>query len=320
MNDSDEEPAMMRKQKKTAKRESVKTIARSVLDDIYGSRLFKIVGDSFFAWLRHWPLVLLCVFLEFIFLVGVSGFMTIIQILLFEHLEAVMRIAGELTGGLTNIYDETAQVTSGLSGLSQNTEFLYHLNIIFKFIALMIAVTFVLWVIFQGIIWFISHKIAAGEKHQHFFMFWKNFALQSIPFYLISITWIFLSVRLLFSVKTSMAPLMSETVLNFIFLLFVCITWYFGALSYTITTRHPYLNVRTAFVYGVRKFPQVIQTVLFLFALFFVIDRFLKLPFIKGDAFLLVIMGILILMPAFVFARVMLFKTSQEYCLKNGKK
>ncbi|MFH1064274.1 MAG: hypothetical protein V1729_04295 [Candidatus Woesearchaeota archaeon] len=307
----------MKRQNKKVKSQSrgdvTKNIGRSIIDDIYGSRLFKIVNESFSAWLNHWPLVLLCVFLEFIFLVGVSGFMTIIQILLFEHLEAVMRIAGELTGGLTNLYDETSQVTTGLSGLTNNTEFLYHLNIIFKYIAVMIAVTFVLWVIFQGIIWFISHKITAGKDHQHFFLFWRNFALQSIPFYLLSITFIFLSVRMLFSVKTSMAPILNETFLNFIFLLFIGITWYFGALSYTITTRNPYLNVRTALVYGVRKFPQVIQTVLFLVAVFFVIDRFLRLPFIKGDSFLLVILGIIILMPAFVFARIMLFKTTHEY-------
>ncbi|MBN1544089.1 hypothetical protein JW898_01350 [Candidatus Woesearchaeota archaeon] len=285
----------------------------SIITDIEESRLLRLVASSFRAWYTNWPWILLSVLVDFLFLISVGVIITLIQFTLLEHLEALMTMAGEATGGLMNIYNDSAAVASGM-GIVQGMDFQYHLGIIFKYLAIMIISSFALWLVFQGISWYIAYRMSSGPKHRlSFLVFWKNFALESLPFYLLSIVWIFLSIRVLFAIKISMVPLMSEGTLNFLFVLMILITWYFGTLCYTLARRDAWQNFRQCFVYGIMRFPKVIQSFLFMAVLFIVIDLFLRIGFIRSDPFVLMVIGTILFMPAVVFARILLFRTAQEY-------
>jgi hypothetical protein len=275
--------------------------------------LLTVVKDSATLWYKRWPSLLLSCLsdLAFLFILGII--MTFIQFTLFEHLEALMKLTGEATGGLMNIYNETLDVSVGLSGLSGNTEFQYHVSVIFKYLGIMVLATFVLWIIFQGLSWYIAYRATKDKDRMKFLVFMKNFALQSVPFYLLSVLWIFLSVRILVWIKMSTVQVMSETTLNILFIIFVMITWYFGTLCYTITGKYAYKNFKEAFRYGIFKFSKVIQSFAVLVILFFIIDQILRLSFIRQDSFVLMVFGILLLIPAIFFARILLFKTSEMY-------
>jgi len=289
------------------------SIIDSIITDIENARLVKLVASSFKAWYTNWPWILLSVLVDFIFLISVGVVITLIQFTLLEHLDALMRLAGEATGGLMNIYNDTSAVASGL-GIIQGTDFQYHLGIIFKYLAIMIISSFALWLVFQGISWYIAHRMASDPRHRlQFLVFWKNFALESLPFYFLSIVWIFLSIRVLFAIKISMVPFMSEGTLNFLFVLFVLVTWYFGTLCYTLPSRNAWQNFRQCFAYGILRFPKVIQSFLAMTVIFIIIDLFLRISFIRDDPFVLMVIGTVLFMPAVVFARILLFRTTQEY-------
>ncbi len=284
----------------------------SIITDIEKANVFNLVSKSFKSWYRNWPWIILNIFIDIIFLISVSAVITLIQFTLFEHLEALMSMTGEATGGLMGIYNQTAEVSSSLVGLGSNLDFQYHLNIIFKYLGFMILAVFVLWILLQGISWYIAYRMST-EKRIPFFTFWKNFALQSIPFYLLTILWIFISIKMLFSTKMSIAPIFSEDFANFIFALLIILTWYFGSICYTITSRYAYKNVKHSFIFGIRGFTKTIQSFGFIIFLFLIIDLFLRIPFIREDPFVLAIIGTLIFMPALIFAKILLFNTTREY-------
>jgi hypothetical protein len=281
--------------------------------------IFRLLSSSFRSWSRGWPFILLSVLVDFLFVVSASVVITLIQFTLFEHLEALMAMTGEATGGLMNIYNQTSEVSSGLMGLSNNPDFQYHISVIFKYVGVMILSVFVLWVIFQGISWYLAHRMSA-DKRQPFLVFWKNFAITSVPFFFLTVIWIFVSVRILFAIKMSIAPVMGESMLNFLFAVAVIVTWYFGSLCYTLTSGYAYQNLKQCFVFGVRRFTKVIQSFAALAVIFFILDRVLRIGFIRNDPFVLMVIGTILFMPALVFARMLLFKTTQEYWPEQHKK
>jgi hypothetical protein len=293
------------------------SIAGSILSDIKNANLFRLALSSFRSWYMNWPWIILAVLVDLVFIISLSSVITLIQFTLFEHLEALMRLLGEATGGILNMYNQTAQVAAGALGVTSSPEFQYHLSMIFKYLGLMVLITFVLWVIFQGISWYIAHRMST-DKRQSFLIFWKNFALESLPFYALSILWIFLSIRLLFSIKMSITPMISEEALNAIFIIFMLITWYFGSICYTITNKYAYKNFKQSFIFGIKRFPKIIQSFLFLLILFIIIDAILRIGIIRANPYILMITGTILFMPAVVYARILLFKTTKAYWKENA--
>lgn len=272
------------------------------------------VKQSFKSWHTHWPSILLSVLIDLVFILCVSTVVTLIQFTLFDHLEAIMKMTGESTGGLMNIYNQTDQVTMGLSSVTNTGEFQFHMTQIVKYLGIMVLSVFVFWAVFQALSWFVAYRASTDEKkRQPFLLFWKNFALESVPFYLLTVFWIFISVRLVISAKMSIAPWMGESVINAGFITLVLATWYFGTLCYTMISKSAYSNFKQAFVYGVKKFPNTIQSFLLILILFTVIDFILKLPFLRGDAFLLAVVGTLLFLPTLFFARILLFRTAETH-------
>ncbi|MBW2972529.1 hypothetical protein KY359_05830 [Candidatus Woesearchaeota archaeon] len=285
----------------------------SIITDIEESRLLALVKSSFKSWYTHWPWILLSVLVDFLFLVSVSTVITLIQFTLFEHLEQLMTMMGEATGGLMNVYNDTATVSAGIMGTASSLDFQYHLGVIFKYLGIMVLSSFALWMVFQGISWYIAYRMSTDKNRLPFIIYWKNFALESVPFYLVSILLLFLYIRILFSIKMSMSPMLGTQGLDFFFVLLVVVTWYFGALCYSLTERHAYKNFKQCFVYGIKRFTKTIQSFIFIAVVFFMIDLILRIGFIRNDAFVIMVVGTLLFMPAVVFAKILLYRTAQEY-------
>ncbi len=277
-----------------------------------------LVTSSFKSWLYNWPLVLLCILSDLFFIIAVASSVTFAQFKLYTHLEAIMRIAGEATGGILNIYNQTEQVSTGLMGLSANLEFKHHLNVLFNYLGLLILAIFMFWIIFQGISWYFAYRMST-DKRQRFLVFWKNFAIESIPFYLLSVIWIFLSARMLFSSKISIAPLISERAIDILFYMLIAVTWYFSSMCFTLTSESAYSNIKQCFSYGTKKFVKTIQSFAVIVVLFVIVDLLLRIPFIKNDIVMMTLFGIILLLPVLSFARVLLFKTSERYWEKDDQ-
>ncbi|MBI5881265.1 hypothetical protein HZB90_03985 [archaeon] len=288
------------------------SVVKNIIAGAESTSIFRLLSSSFHSWYKHWPFILLSAFIDFIFVIAVSSIVTVIQFVVFDHLESLMTLTGQSTGGLLNLYNQTDQVSKGISSLSSSLEFQSHLSAIFKYLGIMIAAVFLCWIVFQGLAWFVAYRMST-EKRQRFIIFAKNFILASIPFYLLTVVWIFLSVRLLLWVKMSITPAMSESLLNILFAIIVMVTWYFGTLCYTITNRYAYRNFKSCFIYGIKKFPKILPTILVIAVLFLIIDAFLRINIIRQDSLVLLLIGTVIFLPALNFTRILLFKTRQRY-------
>ncbi|MBW2963894.1 hypothetical protein KY363_00400 [Candidatus Woesearchaeota archaeon] len=297
------------------------SFAKSVWSGIRSSRLLRLAGVSIRSVLRSWPFLLLSILFDFLFLIATGTVITLIQFSLFEHLEAIMEMTGEVTGGLMNIYNDTAGVSAGMMSIPNNPDFQFHVNVIFKYLGIMVLATLIIWMVFQGLSWFIAYRMSHEKKERiPFLAFWRDFAIKTIPFYALTVLLIFLSVRLLLTIKMSMTPWMGEDALNAVFILLVLITWYFGSVAYTLVSGNAWSEFKASFSFGFRKFPKVIQSFLLVAVLFLIIDQVLRIPFIAADPFLKIIFGVLIFMPAIVFTRVLLFNTTREYLPEHKAK
>ena len=280
--------------------------------------ILNLIKSSFKSIYKNPTLVGLSVLVDFIFLMVFTSIIGLFQLLALEHLTKLMEIVGQQTGGLSNIYNQTLlpAVSKGALSLSNNAEYLLHVRAIAKYIGLMIIVGYICWCIFEGISWYIAYKISTKtlkknkkEQTQSFWQYWKNFWIESITFYALTMFIVFASVKAMLTIKTSITPIISETFMNAIFVILALAVWYFGFLTYSITNRRAYQNFKQSFIYGIKKFPKTIQSFGTIAVLLVIIDLILRIPFLRTNKFVMMFIGIILLLPTFVFARVLLFKT-----------
>ena len=303
--------------KSSAKKNVAVEIISSIGEDIKDSNIYKLVISSFRAWYRNWPLVLLSVLVDFLFLVALASVIWFVMPHILVSLEKVMTMAGEATGGLMNIYNQTADVSSGLVTTYQSADFNYHLGLILKYIAFLLLIAIpLIWMFFQGISWYLAHMMATKKgKRQNFFRYWLNFIIESIPFYLFFVLMVLVTTRAIISIRMSLVPA-GESLVNFIFLILVIATFYFAFLSFSLTGRNGFSNLKQCFVYGATRFLKTIQSFAAIIVILWVINLILNIPFIANDAFLIMVFGTILVMPTIVYGRILLFKTTQAYWKK----
>lgn len=289
------------------KKSIAKKVAISIATDIKGSNLFKLVSSSFKALFNRWPLLFASILVDFLFLFFLTGAAFLINLKLIENAAELMQLTGEMTGGMAN-----ALGMSTATSITQDVQFQSLVTSIAKNFLLLAFVAFLLWIVFQGISWFLAYRMSQDKSRLPFLIFWKNFALETIPFYIIYFLTAFITGLLAFRIGSSTAGLL--------FIIITAIAFYFGSLCYTLTDRSAYQNFRQCFVYGIKRFTKTIQSFLFLIIFFFIIQIVFWIIFsLTGWAFL---PGIVLIMPAIVFARILLFKTTALYWqpLKHAKK
>ncbi len=268
--------------------------------------IVKIISTSFKTFYKnyHWALLIVLVDLMFLFVLG--GVMTIVQVIAIDHLSAMMQMGGEATGGLANVYQDPAVIT-GLNDLSADAQFNYHMRSLVKYLAIMVLAGYVCWTLFQGLSWWLSNRL--NGKRQSYLRYMKNFALQSLLFYGGFVVLMVLWVRMFMASQMAIVPWMSRFTLDIIFWVLAGAWWYFGFWSYTMRHKYAYQNIREAFVFGVKKFFHILPTLMSVTILFVIIDFLLKIPFIAGNNIIMLLFGILLLMPAFTYTRLLLIET-----------
>ncbi|MBW2996732.1 hypothetical protein KY349_00155 [Candidatus Woesearchaeota archaeon] len=280
------------------KNKIAKKVAESIVSDIKSSNLFKLVSSSFKALFKRWPLLFASILVDFLFIFFLTGAAFLINLKLIEKATALMQLTGEMTGGMANALGMTTATS-----ITQDAQFQSLLTSIFKNFLLLVLVSFFLWIIFQGISWFFAYRMSQEKNRLPFLIFWKNFALETIPFYIVYFLTAFITGLLAFRIGSRTASLL--------FIIITVLTFYFGSLCYTITNRYAYQNFKQCFIYGTKKFTKVIQSILFLIVFFFIIQFVFWIIFsLTGWALL---PGIILIMPAIVFARILLFKTAALY-------
>lgn len=279
-----------------------KSVAKKVVDsvclDVRDSNLFKLVSSSFRAMFRRWPLLFASIIVDFLFLFFLSGAAFLINLRLIEKAAALMQLTGEMTGGVAN-----ALGMSTATSLIQNYDFQSLLVSIAKYFMLLVLAAFVCWVVFQGISWFFAFRMSQSRDRLPFLVFWRNFAIETIPFYTIYFIAAFLTGILTFKIGQGTASLL--------FIIITVIIFYFGTLCYTLTSKSAFQDIKQCFVYGTKRFTKVIPSILFLVAFFLIIQLvFWLIMHLTGW---ILLPGIILIMPAIVFARVLMFRTAQMY-------
>ena len=298
-----------------------KTKHKNNIEHIKELKILKLVRSSFNSFKNNPLLVFLSIIADFLFLLFFAAFTGIFQILALDHLTKLMQMVGQQTGGLSQIYDQgtLALLSPTTAALGQNAVFQIHVRAIAKYIGLMIIVGYICWCVFQGISWYLAYRASINQKKniQPFWKFWKNFWLESISFYALTILIIFASVKAMITIKTALAPIVSEGVMNTLFVILALIVWYFGFLAYSLTNKKAYHNFKQSFIYGVKKFPKTILSfggiIIFIVIIDFILKLIFKISFINSDIYIKMLIGIILLLPTFAFARILLFKTRKEY-------
>lgn len=284
---------------------------RSVIDSIASSTIARLIVDSFQTLIRNPGKASLSALLDlaFVFFFGIVLGAT--QMKALEHLIALMKMTGEQTGGLIKFYNDTS-VAAGLSTLQRSGQFEFHLKSLFFYIGLIFVSALVLWILFEGVSWLLVYKASTKKENQvRFWNFFKNFAVQSAFFHVITILLIIASVRLLYSQLISIAPIMTRETINLLFMIAVVVTWYFGALCLGMNNKSAYKNIKEAFVFGTTKFTKILPSVVVVFVLMLNVDFVLRL--LRFNTWVLVIAGTALFFPVFFYSRVLLYKTVQHY-------
>lgn len=281
------------------------------IGEIEKAEIVQLMAESHQACKKNWKKVILATFLDFLFVFINMTIIGLIQFAVLGHLEALMVMTGDATGGLFGIYEDTAEVTSGISSVGNDPNFEIHTTAIIRYLGLMIFSVFILWTIFQSISWYIVQRIA-NEKRQKFWVYFKNFSLITIPFYLIFVFIVFLSVRMLLSIQ---AISQGKGLVDGLFIIGTIILMYFLMIAYTQTNRKFWNVIKKTFVNGIKNFPTYIITFVVIILMIFVVDLILRM--FKFDPVILMIVGLVIVFPILVYSKVLLCRTT---VLLNGKK
>ena len=261
----------------------------------------------------HWVLLVMVIDLVFIF--ALSLVMTLIQVSAIDHLTGIMEMGGAATGGLANMYETPTTVMYGLQGLSQDQIFQFHVKRLVLYLVLMVAAGYLFWILFQGLSWWLVHRFSVEKQgRQSYLRYLKNFSLQSFLYYFIFVILMVLWIKYYLSIKTSLTPwLFGTSFLDWLFWILTTILWYFGVLSYTMVNKESYKNVKESFVLGTKKLLYTGQTLVVIAILFTAIHFFLKIPFIVHNKVVYTVLGLLLVLPYFVFGRILFFETRKTY-------
>lgn len=296
----------------TAKKKSV---IGEVFSDIGKTDIVRIAKASFTAWYRRWPLVIVSTIVDFIFLLMLSTAAYLVQLKLFEKMDALMEITGQ-KAGLMDIYGQ--QVTQASQALFGNPEVQMITTAMVKYLFYLVLASFFICIVFQGLNFFIAHRMSAKNAKQSFLVYMRNFALETIPFYVLHTVWVFFTILLMFRLRTGGSTL-GDGFSYVLFAVLTAVTWYFGIICYTITNRSPLKNLKESFIAGIKKFPKLIQTFAFLFVIFIILNIIYNFIFYGRSAGWELFGGLVLLLPFIAYARIMLFKTRQLYWpLKRG--
>lgn len=224
--------------------------------------------------------------LDVLFFIAVGFFTRSVVLRMQEYL---LKIAAVLSVGLNEVSrsDSIANVFFSADALPLwKSWFLYWL--------LFILIVYVIYVLIQSVVWNLSLRIA-GRK--------SNFAKYFVSFVLLNLFWFFIFIvyNLMDLIGDLRSVLLSGrislvSVLAGLFLLFFA---YFAVISYVK------LNLKKSFVFGWKRYRELVPSFFYVFIYFFVLNFILSKLVLLNYTFA-VVAGIVLFVPAVSFARIYL--------------
>ena len=263
--------------------------------------------DSFFEIFRKWPLSLLVIAIDFAFLTVFSFVYTLFFQNIMGHASIIMEQSPVMTSAMQqqDIYN-AAQIAQELS--NQVTQI--------KNLAFILAISsLVIWIAFQAVNWMLCFKIS-GRKVKYL-DYIKPFAILSAIWTAIVSVILYVSIQMFFgqALAFSSTPSPNEGILSVGIIIAFAIVSYFALISFSLTGRVRDVlkkTVTTSFL-NLKAFVSYV----FLLAIIAIIDLIVTLLW-KINSTMTIIIGAILMLLFFVFARIYMINVVQE--IANKKK
>jgi hypothetical protein len=236
--------------------------------------------------------------LLFLVLIGVFGNMILSKSIPFLEKMAVLNQGTQTVTSLAS--DEASAM------IIQQTQMLSLLSKVLGVFIKFIAVVFILWIILQGLNWFLAVRSDRKISLKKYLLKFSIISLIS-TILIVILTLLFVN----FSIKNllTLTPIISQSLINNLMIAITIIIVYFTINAYSILDKH---NLRTtikrSFKVGVKNFKEIIIAYLILVILFTIANYIVKLFALLGFTGLM-ISGIIVIMPLIAFSRIYLIKT-----------
>lgn len=199
---------------------------------------------------------------------------------------------------------------SEMSGfLQQSAEKMMLSSKIMAVFAEVVFTVFILWIVFQGINWFLASKcVSKDTKFKKYFL---NFSANSFLWFIANvIIWVFF-INISFKNVVSSAGI-SQSLINLLFIALFLVWTYFLFVGYAISYKYSLMeSLKKILVIGINDFKEIISAYIILVVLFLLANFLLRL-FGSISFAALIISGIIIVLPLIAFARVYLVKVFES--------
>lgn len=224
----------------------------------------------------------------------------IVYYFLFENIMnkviSLLMLTGKTLQGLTQT-DITLNV---LSNQQQMNSLI--INIGFWIFGLA-ALTYVIYCLFQGINWFIAHKIFKIKIN--FKEYIKRFFAVNFIWYVITLIIIYFYVKAVIYTQVLRNPSNLGMVSTFSVILLVVLC-YFAFISYVLIKKHGFIDaIKKSFSLGTKEFQTIVPMYVLLILGFALIDILLRLLFMINTT-LMVIVGIILIFPFITYSRLVI--------------
>jgi len=173
----------------------------------------------------------------------------------------------------------------------------------------LIVLSYTLYCIFQGLVWFIAHKML--EEKTNFKEYIKRFfgvnILWGISF--IIIAYFYVKAVIFTQVLKSQSNLGMVSTFSAILLIVLC---YFAFISYVLIKKHGFIDsIKKSFSLGTKEFPTIASMYILLILGFALIDGLLRLLFMINTT-LMIAVGIILIFPFIAYARLVIISVIEN--------
>lgn len=263
------------------------------------SSLYSNFKHSFFITFRHWKLLLLSAASDLVFFIALLSFQTKFFFQAAVHVKNLNEIIGEKTQLLLQ-----QQLVDMDKALQETPAFVANYTQLLKIIAEFTAVALALWIVFQGISWFLAHRIS-GVKPK-----WLGFHAKFAGF---TILWLailyFLQVlifQMLHYASQTPLPVFGPSLPKWLGVLSALIIGYLAAVSYTQQGALKQTFIK-AWQSAKTLLPAYIAALLLTAILFLDVMQMLKLNYWLGIA-----SAVILLLPGLAVSRVLITTAAKQ--------
>lgn len=165
------------------------------------------------------------------------------------------------------------------------------------------VLTYVIYCIFQGINWFIAHKMFKIKIKPAEYM--KMFFSVNLVWYAVVMIISYFYVKAVIYTQVLRSPSNLGTV-SIISLILVAVICYFAFISYVLIKKHGFIDsIKKSFSLGIKEFLTIASMYILLILGFVLIDFILKLIFMISTI-LMIIVGMILIFPAIAYARLVI--------------